>query len=142
MRTLSILLLSVRPEEPLSPVEMASRRTHASRRAFAGAQSLLSTNGVLSQVRLQPRDPAHIGMERFGDVDAAVGLLIIFEDCDERAPDREARAVERVDELVALRALAAEARVHAPCLEIRSEEHTSELQSLMRISYAVFCLKK
>src|SRR3546814_3824258 len=28
-----------------------------------------------------------------------------------------------------------------PCLD-RSEEHTSELQSLMRISYAVFCLKK
>src|SRR3546814_10788344 len=27
-------------------------------------------------------------------------------------------------------------------LLIRSEEHTSELQSLMRISYAVFCLKK
>src|SRR3546814_2220272 len=27
-------------------------------------------------------------------------------------------------------------------LALRSEEHTSELQSLMRISYAVFCLKK
>src|SRR3546814_4239555 len=27
-------------------------------------------------------------------------------------------------------------------LKVRSEEHTSELQSLMRISYAVFCLKK
>src|SRR3546814_3431752 len=27
-------------------------------------------------------------------------------------------------------------------IEGRSEEHTSELQSLMRISYAVFCLKK
>src|SRR3546814_6953387 len=27
-------------------------------------------------------------------------------------------------------------------LQNRSEEHTSELQSLMRISYAVFCLKK
>src|SRR3546814_3203682 len=27
-------------------------------------------------------------------------------------------------------------------IEARSEEHTSELQSLMRISYAVFCLKK
>src|SRR3546814_9866815 len=26
--------------------------------------------------------------------------------------------------------------------KLRSEEHTSELQSLMRISYAVFCLKK
>src|SRR3546814_10216820 len=29
-----------------------------------------------------------------------------------------------------------------PDLIARSEEHTSELQSLMRISYAVFCLKK
>src|SRR3546814_3089172 len=28
------------------------------------------------------------------------------------------------------------------CALARSEEHTSELQSLMRISYAVFCLKK
>src|SRR3546814_3600392 len=28
------------------------------------------------------------------------------------------------------------------CMRGRSEEHTSELQSLMRISYAVFCLKK
>src|SRR3546814_2386506 len=27
-------------------------------------------------------------------------------------------------------------------IAVRSEEHTSELQSLMRISYAVFCLKK
>src|SRR3546814_5056492 len=30
----------------------------------------------------------------------------------------------------------------APLTRARSEEHTSELQSLMRISYAVFCLKK
>src|SRR3546814_8975663 len=29
-----------------------------------------------------------------------------------------------------------------PAADHRSEEHTSELQSLMRISYAVFCLKK
>src|SRR3546814_7804828 len=29
-----------------------------------------------------------------------------------------------------------------PIVQCRSEEHTSELQSLMRISYAVFCLKK
>src|SRR3546814_9732742 len=38
------------------------------------------------------------------------------------------------DDLLALCARALE--------EDRSEEHTSELQSLMRISYAVFCLKK
>src|SRR3546814_7577034 len=31
---------------------------------------------------------------------------------------------------------------HDALVAIRSEEHTSELQSLMRISYAVFCLKK
>src|SRR3546814_5046946 len=40
------------------------------------------------------------------------------------------------------------ARIDAPLsavaavIDDRSEEHTSELQSLMRISYAVFCLKK
>src|SRR3546814_9318414 len=33
-------------------------------------------------------------------------------------------------------------RAHAELDRYRSEEHTSELQSLMRISYAVFCLKK
>src|SRR3546814_5457998 len=32
--------------------------------------------------------------------------------------------------------------VSSQALAARSEEHTSELQSLMRISYAVFCLKK
>src|SRR3546814_10388138 len=41
-------------------------------------------------------------------------------------------------------ARAAQARPDAPRRQQhqRSEEHTSELQSLMRISYAVFCLKK
>src|SRR3546814_9057352 len=34
------------------------------------------------------------------------------------------------------------AEVVEQAAETRSEEHTSELQSLMRISYAVFCLKK
>src|SRR3546814_3697092 len=32
--------------------------------------------------------------------------------------------------------------IQSPTRSMRSEEHTSELQSLMRISYAVFCLKK
>src|SRR3546814_6389412 len=34
------------------------------------------------------------------------------------------------------------AHLHRHEAVLRSEEHTSELQSLMRISYAVFCLKK
>src|SRR3546814_13888516 len=38
--------------------------------------------------------------------------------------------------------LRVDARRRAGWIGARSEEHTSELQSLMRISYAVFCLKK
>src|SRR3546814_6191610 len=44
-----------------------------------------------------------------------------------------------VDELLRI---APRAFVSFPNFAHRSEEHTSELQSLMRISYAVFCLKK
>src|SRR3546814_3321486 len=40
------------------------------------------------------------------------------------------------------RDVGAEARFQGFEIHPRSEEHTSELQSLMRISYAVFCLKK
>src|SRR3546814_9044055 len=40
------------------------------------------------------------------------------------------------------RLIAGPGREKATTLLARSEEHTSELQSLMRISYAVFCLKK
>src|SRR3546814_9430668 len=37
---------------------------------------------------------------------------------------------------------AADVKVSSATVRNRSEEHTSELQSLMRTSYAVFCLKK
>src|SRR3546814_2927595 len=39
-------------------------------------------------------------------------------------------------------AIVEQRRIPLPAGDVRSEEHTSELQSLMRISYAVFCLKK
>src|SRR3546814_1109299 len=39
-------------------------------------------------------------------------------------------------------AMAARSPIMRAVVKARSEEHTSELQSLMRISYAVFCLKK
>src|SRR3546814_6006942 len=49
-------------------------------------------------------------------------------------------------EAVAVRSAVREGVDHSfqqrPLRAFRSEEHTSELQSLMRISYAVFCLKK
>src|SRR3546814_2651945 len=63
------------------------------------------------------------------------------------AGDAPLRRIARLLRLLGLPALAqrllcaARAGPKAP-RELRSEEHTSELQSLMRISYAVFCLKK
>src|SRR3546814_8743074 len=58
----------------------------------------------------------------------------------------EVRFVRVVDQLarhvrLAERYVESELRC-ASAGDLRSEEHTSELQSLMRISYAVFCLKK
>src|SRR3546814_4533081 len=44
--------------------------------------------------------------------------------------------------VLAMVEIAAADAAHSTIMSVRSEEHTSELQSLMRISYAVFCLKK
>src|SRR3546814_8893620 len=66
----------------------------------------------------------------------------------DRAATRLDQQIEREREEVAKAAEAArienERRLDrlATSIARRSEEHTSELQSLMRISYAVFCLKK
>src|SRR3546814_1049455 len=46
------------------------------------------------------------------------------------------------DRLVAARTSRVALSIDSARIAKRSEEHTSELQSLMRISYAVFCLKK
>src|SRR3546814_10464023 len=64
-----------------------------------------------------------------------------------RDADRERAVEQRVDgaeehALVDLAARAGVGRDPGPVRAGRSEEHTSELQSLMRISYAVFCLNK
>src|SRR3546814_9041865 len=71
----------------------------------------------------------------------------LFRSVDEVDVDRQARQVahEQVDRGPALQredVLACNLGDGADQQADRSEEHTSELQSLMRISYAVFCLKK
>src|SRR3546814_6640527 len=76
-----------------------------------------------------------LGLLELGHRDEALAL----------ARGKQRRLVDEVGEVRAREARRA-ARDH-PRLDIgrerhRSEEHTSELQSLMRISYAVFCLKK
>src|SRR3546814_7200597 len=57
----------------------------------------------------------------------------------------EAHQIAEVVDLHAFRRTHGQAAAHDQfdaAKGVRSEEHTSELQSLMRISYAVFCLKK
>src|SRR3546814_10006986 len=58
------------------------------------------------------------------------------------APDRYGLRGGRVEQFENWLAAAGLRRVSSMVPGDRSEEHTSELQSLMRISYAVFCLKK
>src|SRR3546814_3842471 len=55
--------------------------------------------------------------------------------------DPRADAFEGIEQAIEADARAIFARRVVAIIGIRSEEHTSELQSLMRISYAVFCLK-
>src|SRR3546814_7516688 len=61
-----------------------------------------------------------------------VGLQQLAERRGQRAAGGARRLVQHLQGALAEAALG----------HVRSEEHTSELQSLMRISYAVFCLKK
>src|SRR3546814_6061380 len=57
--------------------------------------------------------------------------------------DAKQRLCERIEqELGSMRERYAQLMARPDRIDDRSEEHTSELQSLMRISYAVFCLKK
>src|SRR3546814_7410463 len=55
--------------------------------------------------------------------------------CDRQIADRWARCLRHIP-------LTTTSCARSAAYSVRSEEHTSELQSLMRISYAVFCLKK
>src|SRR3546814_2460716 len=60
-----------------------------------------------------------------------------------RPAEQEIRAAAEGDQVDVVAAAGGVAQLIAGHgTQVRSEEHTSELQSLMRISYAVFCLKK
>src|SRR3546814_5184638 len=69
--------------------------------------------------------------------------LVGFDEGDKFAKDlRDIGPIDLVDDHDKLLRLAAHVTVTGEQGSQRSEEHTSELQSLMRTSYAVFCLKK
>src|SRR3546814_5925589 len=71
-------------------------------------------------------------------------MLARMEGCDYTAPNAPGADFVRGMGIAVYRAAADYLERHRDELlaQIRSEEHTSELQSLMRTSYAVFCLKK
>src|SRR3546814_1297882 len=75
------------------------------------------------------------------DVNVSIGTIFSVLHAPHHASGRN---VEEQDFLQAgSQQVAAGYAVYGPqAMLVRSEEHTSELQSLMRISYAVFCLKK
>src|SRR3546814_1575300 len=93
---------------------------------------------------LERENEAVRGDRQIGLLDPLVELLLGTERRVQLQPLEEGD--ERLDEpfLAALQEgedLARQIGVDRTVLVGRSEEHTSELQSLMRISYAVFCLK-
>src|SRR3546814_9044258 len=81
-------------------------------------------------------------IERIEDDVAARRIIIVRDELAAGVTDQGGFAprLDPVEQLAQGRGLAAAGR--ADHRHVRSEEHTSELQSLMRISYAVFCLKK
>src|SRR3546814_9278625 len=80
---------------------------------------------------------------------AGLGLETVDEALQVRAFDlflvvRDLLLAQLLGALALEGGVVADVQLRAAALQVqgRSEEHTSELQSLMRISYAVFCLKK
>src|SRR3546814_7387037 len=98
-------------------------------------------------VRYRPGDRTHFLPDRQLDLAALVDLRLDIElDADILALDRAEGIVEIVRQRFpgGDRNFLPDEEMRLVIIErehMRSEEHTSELQSLMRISYAVFCLK-
>src|SRR3546814_2011709 len=93
---------------------------------------------------LQPEPPRDETRDRAGVVDRVIDLAVARVRRDDERRDARTRppaiALGRRD-MIPPAAILVEGDDDEHLLP-RSEEHTSELQSLMRISYAVFCLKK
>src|SRR3546814_4021017 len=119
------------------------RRRASSRRAIASQPPAgASSSGSAANASCQPA-----GGSGGREVKSA---MVVFLDLQQRAQAARAacqlrlgearRALHQRGDLLVGVALGVVQPQHAA--GVRSEEHTSELQSLMRISYAVFCLKK
>src|SRR3546814_7268808 len=81
------------------------------------------------------------GTRRVAELSTAEDAALEVARSEQRVIAKVNPRIIEVDPLMRDRDIEA-ARQDSEFAELRSEEHTSELQSLMRISYAVFCLKK
>src|SRR3546814_4798825 len=103
-----------------------------------------SVRALITILRHEERHAAARRLERSGIVERrlrqALGLVPVRGTCQPLAQLEEVRCHHALGQAL----LPAQVRIvrHVSEGTVRSEEHTSELQSLMRISYAVFCLKK
>src|SRR3546814_7680725 len=106
-------------ERVVRPGIVVERHCAAIGREVVGAQPILANDDGVGRNRADLLDET-----REVEGDLGIGRPVVSDGgCD------GLRLAESVD-------------LHHPWHDRRSEEHTSELQSLMRISYAVFCLKK
>src|SRR3546814_9675458 len=76
----------------------------------------------------------------FIGLDGGVDGMVHLSDLDWNKPGEQAITEYQKGQVVQAQVL--DIDVEKERISLRSEEHTSELQSLMRISYAVFCLKQ
>src|SRR3546814_7018389 len=77
-----------------------------------------------------------------GDITTISGERHILPAINEISLLRETRQAAKLEVMINERTMLEELACDGVLVSTRSEEHTSELQSLMRISYAVFCLTK
>src|SRR3546814_7116556 len=94
---------------------------------------------ALSATGLQPFFHTQTGGVSVNDTEATTLKVVLENAAQVNQPMTEKAAAKRMVTQAVYSTLAPSQLM---CQLIRSEEHTSELQSLMRISYAVFCLKK
>src|SRR3546814_10746763 len=115
---------------------------------MVGAPDVDQFVGILAFLEMIGEIGAEVGPASVGLLDRTILIVAELRRTEQRQFDRlpilgrfALRCLEHaiIDETVLAQPFFRRRRLP---LGLRSEEHTSELQSLMRISYAVFCLKK
>src|SRR3546814_1869443 len=123
---------------PYTPLFRSTRITHADRLVPAFADDAIAANGECPDRHFPGMPRTICQQQRMAHEDFVACSRI--EHCRALSV-RQVRAAPRCRG-GRVRVRSRRRYCHLRCARCRSEEHTSELQSLMRTSYAVFCLNK